>query len=144
MPFNDSRTLTPIDGKKPDDIALFAARVASLIDNPIADVKITPETDTTSPRTVTIQVRDRHGDVWKGRWWVRVMVGDAEYGSLGTHTVALVTGEQMLNLAPDRVVDILTTSDGSASFSIAASAGTRYVTASIIGRAQSSGTVSIT
>lgn len=145
MSYNEARVMTHApDSGNADELRLALTRIAGFIDNPIADVSITPETTATSPRLVTFQVRDRLNVAWKARWWVEIMVGTSEYDAGGTQTLTIVTGAVMVQIVPDVLVRCLTDANGVVALNVAAAAGTRYITASVVGRAQSSGAVSIT
>lgn len=144
MAFDEAKVMpSDIDAKSVQAVALAFSQLAGFIDNPIADVRISAETPTASPRTVTIQVRDRLNNPWPGRWWVKVLVGTTAFDAGGTHTVTWTSGAVVLVLSPDESYLCLTNSDGSLELTLAAAAGTRHFTASVVGRAQS-GSVGVT
>lgn len=143
--FEDSRVLQ----SKPDvgntnNLRLFAQQLAGFIDNPIADVRFTPEDVTASPRSVTVQVRDRLGEPWKARWWVLLMFGDAAFDTTATQTISFTGGAVAIEIKPDQVYLAMTDANGSIALTIAGSADDYFITASVVGRAQSSGAVPVT
>lgn len=146
MSFDDTRVMSHgADVHDADDMRMAMTRVAGFIDNPIADVKITPAASTASPRTINIQVRDRLNEAWKGRWWVRLAFGASEWAVGGGQTITVTSAGASVVIVVDQVYDILTNADGTIALQLAAAAGTRYFTASVIGRAQSTvGGVAIT
>lgn len=144
MAFGDARVLSAdVLTSRPDAMRLLVAQLAGFIDNPLADLLITPEATTASPRKVAFQVRDRIDEPWPGRWWLLLAFGSAEF-TLGTgQTLTVVTGSGF-ELAADSVLLVLTDATGLAEVEIDAAAGNRHVTASVVGRAQASGAIAIT
>jgi hypothetical protein len=144
MAFSDIRVMR--SDVKPDaaDIRLAFTNLAGFLDNPLADLRITAETPTASPRTVTLAVRDRLDVPWPGRWLVLFTVGETAYKQDGTHTITVPTDNIVATLVADKCYLIVTDSSGSVSIDIAAAAGTRKVSASVIGRMQASAALTIT
>ena len=122
----------------PEQMRLALTQVAGFIDNPIADVLVTPEETETSPRTITIQVRDRLNVNWKGRWWVRVAFGSTEWERDGSLTITITSAAISIPIVADQVYDLLTNSDGTATLTIDGADDTYYLTSTVLGRAQSS------
>lgn len=144
MSLDPSRTLpAEFDERQPGALRMFAARVAGLIDTPIAHVLITPEAATASPREVGLQVRDRLDEPWADRWTLLVLIGTAAYAAGGTQTVTWTVGSPVEVIA-DEVYLVVTDSQGAAVLELDAAAGTRHVTAVVLGRADASGAITIT
>jgi hypothetical protein len=145
MAFREPRVLTP-DVNVVDQAALrlFIRQLAGHFDDPPADVRFKPETTTASPRSIEIQVQDRLGNAWKGRWLILVVVGTAAYaGSAGTHTITASDGLILETLTSGALL-CLTDADGLLTLDVAATGPTtRHIMASIVGRAQAT-TMSIT
>lgn len=135
--------MRPVPNRDPVLVKVFR-EIAELIYRPVADVRLSAEATTTSPRTVTAQVIDRRGANKPGRWWVRLMFGTAEWDSTTGQTVTIVSAAVSLVLSADRVYDVLTDADGSIKLTIAGAADDYYVTGSVLGPAASSGAVGVT
>jgi len=144
MAFNDIRVMRSDIKPDPGDIRLAFTNLAGFLDNPIADVRITAETPTASPRTVTLTVRDRLDVPWQGRWVLLVMVGDTSYQQDGTHTLTIAAANTVAELVADKCYILLTDSDGTVDIDIAAAAGSKRVSASVVGRMQVSTAITIT
>jgi len=111
---DDSRTLPgTINELNGSEVRLHFARIAGLIDRPIADVSIDAETATGTPRAVTIQVRDRLGADWKARFLLRIVVGAAAFGgpSAGA-SITVTTGTLIKTHTAGQDVEVLTSASG--------------------------------
>lgn len=139
MSFTDARVLSPNTTSSPDEVRVALSRIAGFIDNPIADVSITPIASTTTPRKVTLQVRDRLNNPWKARWIVWVMVGPTQWSisASGAQTVVLVTGHALVQVVTGALLRGVTNSSGILEFTIDTT-GSVWVTVDVEGRAQSS------
>lgn len=122
-----------INGNDPRAVANAIRDIGLFLDQPLAGVRITGELATTSPRKVTLQVVDRLGAAKPGRWWVRFTVGDTEWTSSATQTIAVTSSLQAITVTADEVYDVLTNADGIAEFNITGAADTYYVSAIVLG-----------
>lgn len=136
MAFRDQRVFQSDVRETSRDVRHAFGDVAAFIDNPIASVKFSPEVDTLSPRTVTITVRDRLDVPWRARWVLLVCISSSEYSSSNTQGVAMLTGNLVMQSANKETLTIITQADGTCSFEIYSPSTTRYVTCTVLGRAQ--------
>ncbi len=143
MSFKDPRVLAPVP--EGDVTAMRAAltKVAGFIDDPIADVRFSPEDDDSSPRSVTIQVRDRLNKPWAGRWVLFLSFSTTQWGSDATQTVAISGAASVTEIASNAAYIVVTESDGSCLAEIGGISAEYYITASVIGRAQLSPAVEL-
>lgn len=137
MAFKDQRVFQSDVRENQRDVRHAFGSVAAFIDNPIANVKFSPETTTSSPRTVTITVRDRLDVQWKARWVVLVCISSSEYSSSNTQSVSILTGNLIMQSVNRETMTLITEADGTCSFEIYSPSTTRYVTCTVLGRAQS-------
>jgi hypothetical protein len=94
-------------------------------------------TGTGSPWTVAVQVTDGDGDAIEGRFWVRLMIGAAEWDETSGDTITVTSASEQM-VVDGQTIDVLTNADGTATLTITAGAD-RYVTAGVLGRNRSSG-----
>ncbi len=127
------RTLsTPTSG---DD---FERLVRHHFDRPVASVKVEAGTEAADTRAFTLQVVDRRGKDWPGRWFVAWFITPTEGGDADAtdNTVgALTAGTAWQTVTADAAYVSLSDANGLVAFDLTVvGAGTRYLYAAVVGR----------
>lgn len=94
-------------------------------------------TSGSGPFTVNVQVIDQNGDHLSDYYWVRFTIGTTDYANDATGGITYNVESAHWEYS-DGTADVLTNSSGICEIEVTASAD-RYVTASVLGSAQSSG-----
>ncbi len=89
-----------------------------------------PETDGTTPRTVTIQLIDRVEVYKTGRFWLRLMFGTAPFTMSSGLTVTVLSASASFVPVADQLIEVLTNEDGTVALEVDY-VGSWYITASI-------------
>lgn len=106
---------------------------------PVAGVSITASAVVAGTRTITLQVKDRLRQDWKGRWLVRVWISPTSGGDPDPtdNTVGIVTGYQGQIFVADAEFEGITDTDGVFEFDLTVvGTGSRFVTAIVIGKGE--------
>jgi len=110
--------------------AVVLDSVRRQFDEPIADLRITAGPAVALARHFTLQVRDRRGASWGGRWLTRLFVTPALAGapSATDNTLAFTSGVVWQTILANAAYEVLTEVDGSIEFDLTlASSGSRVI-----------------